>query len=196
MTPLSTLAGPALSVARDHCDTDAIFPARHMKTLSRAGLGRFAFEGLRAAPASQLDDARWRRAVFLVTGWNFGCGSSREHAVWAIADLGVRVIIAKSFADIFAQNAAQNGIATVMLPASDIDRLYALADAGVPFAISLEDMELTVADETIPFELEGHLRKRLLAGLDEVEETERSSRLIEDKERALAAASPWMQLIP
>jgi 3-isopropylmalate/(R)-2-methylmalate dehydratase small subunit len=189
-----TVTGLAYPLARDNCDTDTIIPARYMKTLSRTGLGRFAFETLRTGSASTFDDPAWRGAPFLVAGQNFGCGSSREHAVWAIVDLGIRVILAKSFADIFAQNAGQNGIATITLATTEIDLLHARAAACERFAINLEDMALTVAGEQFPFQLDDNLRTRLITGSDEIEETLQHTRSIANKEEALAASSPWMQL--
>lgn len=194
MKPLRKITGPAYALARDHCDTDIIIPARYMKTLSRTGLGCFAFETLRTNAASMFDDPNWFGAPFLIAGLNFGCGSSREHAVWAIADLGICVIFAKSFADIFAQNAGQNGIATITLPSEEIDRLHMFATRCEPFAISLEDKMLAVAGELFPFEMDDMLRTRLITGADEIDETLRNIQRIEDREGIFAASSPWMQL--
>ncbi|VXD01341.1 3-isopropylmalate dehydratase small subunit [Sphingomonas sp. T1] len=172
MTPLLDAQGQAYPLNRDNCDTDTIFPAEHMKTISRVGLGQFAFETLRQEPKSAFNDVARRDAPFLVVGSNFGCGSSREHAVWAIADIGIRVILGKGFADIFAQNAAQNGIATIVLAPGLIDALAIRAEAYEPFAMSLADMVVTTASgERLPFELDADVRQRLMSGVDQIEQT-------------------------
>lgn len=196
MTPVTEVEGLAYPFGRDNCDTDTIFPAERMKTISRSGLGRFAFETLRRHGDSCFDDARRQGAPFLIVGGNFGCGSSREHAVWAIADIGVRVIIGTSFADIFAQNAGQNGIATIALPAEVVHALLLDAEALEQFSVSLSDMSLrTSAGVRLTFELDGNLRRRLIGGIDQIGETIQAAGKIDQKEARFLQDAPWMQRI-
>ena len=115
MRAVTTIEGRAYPLGLRNIDTDLIIAARHLKTIRRAGLGRHAFEALRAQPGNPFDDPAYAGAPILIAGANFGCGSSREHAAWALADMGIRAVIAPTFADIFASNAFKNGIATVAL---------------------------------------------------------------------------------
>src|SRR6187549_3250086 len=108
--------GERLSVGAKNIDTDVIIPAHWLKTVTREGLGKGAFETVRAQPGNIFDDPRYTGSPILIAGDNFGCGSSREHAAWALADMGIAAVIAPSFADIFASNAFKNGIVTVALP--------------------------------------------------------------------------------
>ena len=127
MSGISRIEGRAYPLGLANIDTDLIIPAAYLKTQSRAGLGAYAFEALRAQPGNVLDDARFAGAPILIAGDNFGCGSSREHAAWALLDLGVRAVIAPSFSDIFAGNAFKNGIVTAALPQAAVDRLLEVA---------------------------------------------------------------------
>src|SRR5215218_504788 len=120
MTPFTCVEGRAYPLPLSNVDTDLIIPAEHLKTIRRSGLGRHAFEVLRAMPGSVFDDPAYRGAPIIVALDNFGCGSSREHAAWALADLGVRAVIAASFSDIFAGNAFKNGIAAVELGHAEV----------------------------------------------------------------------------
>jgi 3-isopropylmalate/(R)-2-methylmalate dehydratase small subunit len=195
MTPLSHVRGKAYAFGRDDCDTDTIFPARHMKTIARSGLGRFAFEVLRQDPGSCFNDARVHRAPFLVAGRNFGCGSSREHAVWCLADIGVRAIFAISFADIFWQNAGQNGIAAIALGEADIQRLMESAARYATIDLDLEAQVITVDGyPDFPFQIEPSLRARLMAGTDQIDETLQALESISLKEDVLRKTAPWSQL--
>ena len=127
MQPVSTIAGRAIPFGRKNVDTDVIIPAHWLKTTSREGLGRGAFESVRAEPGNVFDDPAYAGAPILIAGDNFGCGSSREHAAWALLDMGVRAVIAPSFSDIFSGNAFKNGILAVELPQDQVDRLLAVA---------------------------------------------------------------------
>src|ERR687893_169490 len=127
MTPVERIHGRAIPLGRKNVDTDVIIGARHLKTVVRAGLGRHAFETIRAESGNILDDPRFAGAPILIAGDNFGCGSSREHAAWAIRDMGIQAVIAPSFSDIFSGNASKNGIVPVVLPQAAIDRLLAVA---------------------------------------------------------------------
>ena len=139
MKAVTAVEGRAYPLGRANVDTDIIIPAEHLKTIARDGLGRFAFETIRAEPGNVFDDPAHAGAPILIAGDNFGCGSSREHAVWAMLDLGIRAVIAPSFSDIFASNAFKNGLVAVALPQAAVDRLMAVA-SDQPIRIDLETM--------------------------------------------------------
>ena len=113
MEPIQQVSGRAYPWGAKNIDTDIIIPAHWLKTTTREGLGKGAFESVRAVPGNLFDDPRYAGAPILVAGENFGCGSSREHAAWALADMGIKAVIAPSFSDIFSGNAFKNGIVTV-----------------------------------------------------------------------------------
>jgi 3-isopropylmalate/(R)-2-methylmalate dehydratase small subunit len=168
MTPFIRVEGRAYPLGLANIDTDLIIPASHLKTVRRSGLGAHAFEPLRHRGGNVFDDPRFAGAPILIAGENFGCGSSREHAAWALADLGIRAIIAPSFSDIFAGNAFRNGIATVVLDRIAVDRLLDAAhhhDIGV----DLDAMEVTsTARHRFAFAMDPFRRECLLGGLDEI----------------------------
>jgi len=147
MTPFTRVEGRAYPLPLRNVDTDLIIPAAHLKTIQRQGLGRHAFEPLRAEPGNVFDEPQFAGAPILVALDNFGCGSSREHAAWALADMGVRAVIAPSFSDIFAGNAFKNGIVTVALDEAAVETLLddatRLADkakeAGVEATLQIWD---------------------------------------------------------
>ena len=166
--PLVRVTGRAIPLGRANIDTDAIIGAAHLKTVTRAGLGRYAFEAIRAEPDNPFDDPRFAGGPILIAGDNFGCGSSREHAAWALADLGIRAILAPSFSDIFSGNAFKNGIAAVELPQSAIDRLLGLA-YDHPLTVDLDTMTVTSPlQDRFPFDMQGFRRQCLMEGLDEI----------------------------
>jgi 3-isopropylmalate/(R)-2-methylmalate dehydratase small subunit len=123
MEPLRQVEGRAIPFGAKNVDTDVIIPAKWLKTITREGMGRGAFEGLRQDPDNLFDSPEFKGAPILIAGDNFGCGSSREHAAWALLDLGITAVIAPSYSDIFSSNAFKNGILTVVLPQEAIDRL-------------------------------------------------------------------------
>src|SRR3569623_72685 len=168
MKAANRIHGRAYPLGRPNVDTDVIIPASHLKTITRAGLGRHAFETIRAVPGNVFDDPAYAGAPSLIAGDNFGCGSSREHAAWAIADLGISAVIAPSFADIFASNAFKNGIVTVALPQAAIDRLMDVAlDHGID--VDLETMTVTTPlQDRFAFTLDPFRRRCLIEGLDEI----------------------------
>ena len=169
MEPLTHVAGRAIPLGLKNVDTDIIIPARWLKTITREGLGRGAFETIRAEPGNLFDDPAYAGAPILIAGDNFGCGSSREHAAWAMLDLGIRVVIAPSFSDIFSGNAVKNGILPVVLPQEAIDRLLEVARAGEAIDIDLESMTVTTPfQDRFAFELDPFRRHCLMNGLDEV----------------------------
>lgn len=168
MSGVTRIAGRAYPFGRRNVDTDVIIPARHLKTLTRAGLGRHAFEAVRAEPGNVFEDPAFAGAPILIAGDNFGCGSSREHAVWALADMGVKAVIAPSFSDIFAGNAFKNGIVTVALDQAAVDRLLALAREH-ELTVDLATMTVTSPlQDRFPFVLDPFRRDCLMSGLDEI----------------------------
>ena len=168
MQPVTTISGTAIPFGRKNVDTDVIIPAHWLKTISREGLGQGAFEALRQDPANLFDDPRYSGAPILIAGDNFGCGSSREHAAWALLDLGIKCVIAPSFSDIFSGNAFKNGILTVALPQAAIDRLMVVA-ATDPLEIDLENQTVTSKfQDRFSFDIDPFRKECLLGGLDEV----------------------------
>lgn len=168
MTPFTRVEGRAYPLAMSNVDTDLIIPAAHLKTIRRSGLGQHAFETLRQQPGNAFRDPTYSGAPILIARDNFGCGSSREHAAWALADLGVRAVIAPSFSDIFSGNAFKNGIATVMLDAPAVERLL---DAAREHSICVDLEALTVsssAGDLFGFDMDPFRRECLLGGLDEI----------------------------
>jgi 3-isopropylmalate/(R)-2-methylmalate dehydratase small subunit len=142
MDPVTTIAGRAYPFGQKNVDTDVIIPSHWLKTITREGLGRGAFETLRKDPENLFDSAEFAGSPILIAGDNFGCGSSREHAAWALLDLGVRAVIAPSFSDIFSGNAFKNGILTVVLPQEAVDRLIEVAQTQ-PIHIDLDSQSVT-----------------------------------------------------
>ena len=193
MEKLTQVEGRAIPFGRKNIDTDLIIPARWLKTVSREGLGEGAFEAIRAGdPDNIFDQDEFADAPILVAGDNFGCGSSREHAAWALLDMGVRAVIAPSFSDIFSGNAFKNGILTVVLPQEAVDRLLEVA-ATDPITIDLAAQSVTTQfQDRFTFEIDPFRKHCLLEGLDEVGLTMARDEAISDYEGRLAASRPWM----
>jgi 3-isopropylmalate/(R)-2-methylmalate dehydratase small subunit len=169
MIPLIHVEGHAYPLALANVDTDLIIPAAHLKTTTREGLGTHAFEALRGTAGNPFEDSAYEAAPILLALDNFGCGSSREHAAWALADLGIRVVIAPSFSDIFAGNAFKNGIATVALPRIEVERLMEAAAAGAIIEVDLEGLSVSsTRGDHFLFTMDPFRRACLLAGLDEI----------------------------
>jgi 3-isopropylmalate/(R)-2-methylmalate dehydratase small subunit len=168
MEPVRQIDGRAIPFGLKNCDTDIIIPAHWLKTISRTGLGRGAFEAIRKQDGNIFDDPTFAGAPILIAGDNFGCGSSREHAAWAMLDLGIKAVIAPSFSDIYSGNAFKNGILTVALPQEQIDRLMEVAKTD-PIHIDLETQTVTTPfQDRFPFEIDAFRKNCLLNGLDEV----------------------------
>ena len=165
---VTRIEGRAIRLGRANIDTDLIIPAAHLKTLSRSGLGEHAFEPLRREPGNPFDDPANRDAPILIAGENFGCGSSREHAVWAMLDFGIKAVIAPSFSDIFAGNAFKNGLVAVALAPAAVNRLLAVAETA-PVTVDLERMIVSADDEAVAFELDPFRRDCLIQGIDEID---------------------------
>ncbi|WP_230769644.1 3-isopropylmalate dehydratase small subunit [Sphingomonas sp. Leaf4] len=192
MEPVVHVEGRAYPWGAKNIDTDIIIPAHWLKTTTREGLGQGAFESVRAEPGNLFDDPRYAGAPVLIAGENFGCGSSREHAAWALGDMGVRAVIAPSFSDIFSGNAIKNGIVTVVLPQDAVDRLVEVAREHT-VAVDLETMTVTTPfQDRFTFELDPFRRKCLIEGLDEIGMTLARDAAIGGYEAQVATARPWL----
>ena len=168
MEPINEVVGRAIPFGRKNVDTDVIIPAHWLKTVMREGLGRGAFEAVRKEPGNVFEDPEFARAPILIAGDNFGCGSSREHAAWALLDMGVTCVIAPSFSDIFSGNAFKNGILAVALPQENIDRLMEVAKTDTVH-IDLEHQTVTTPfQDRFTFDIDPFRKHCLLNGLDEV----------------------------
>lgn len=166
MEPVTHVIGRAYPLGRADIDTDTILPAAYLKTLDRTGLAAGAFERIRAVPENVFADPALAGAPILIAGANFGCGSSREHAVWAMLAIGLRAVIAPSFSDLFAANAARNGMVAAALPPSAIERLL-VANAMLTIDVAALTVS-TAAGECWPFPLDAFRREALLLGRDEI----------------------------
>ncbi|MBK6411564.1 3-isopropylmalate dehydratase small subunit [Sphingopyxis sp.] len=192
MAPIEKVEGRAIPFGLKNVDTDVIIPAKWLKTISREGLGKGAFETLRADPDNLFDQPEYRQAPILIAGDNFGCGSSREHAAWALGDLGIRVVIAPSYSDIFSGNAVKNGILPVVLPQAAIDRLMEVA-ATDPIHVDLDTQTVTTPfQDRFSFDIDPFRKMCLLNGLDEISLTEKSDAAIAAHEQKMAATQPWL----
>jgi len=193
MTPVTTIEGKAYPFGRANVDTDVIIPAKWLKTVTREGLAKGAFETVRAEAGNVFDDPDYAGAPVLIAGDNFGCGSSREHAAWALDDMGVKAVIAPSYSDIFSGNAFKNGILAVVLPQAAIDRLMTVAAQGDPVHIDLEAQTVTTRfQDRFSFEIDPFRKQCLLDGTDEIGLTLASGVAIGDYEARAGAARPWL----
>jgi 3-isopropylmalate dehydratase small subunit len=188
---VSTIEGKAYPFGLKNIDTDVIIPAAWLKTISRTGLGKGAFEALRQEPGNLFDDPQFAGAPILIAGDNFGCGSSREHAAWALADLGITAVIAPSFSDIFSGNAFKNGILTVVLPQEAVDRLLEVAQTDTIFIDLASQTVTTPFQDRFTFEIDAFRKHCLLNGLDEVGLTMAMDDKISAYERRATTAWPW-----
>ena len=201
MDKFTTLRGVAAPMPMINVDTDMIIPKQFLKTLTRSGLGKHLFTEIRydedgsEKPDFVLNKDAYRTASILVAGENFGCGSSREHAPWALLDFGIRCVIAPSFADIFFNNCFKNGILPIALPQDQVDRLMADAEKGANAVITvdLEAQTITRPDgEVIGFEVDPFRKHCLLNGLDDVGLTLQKVAEIDGFESGQKAAQPWL----
>lgn len=193
MDPVRKVEGRAYPWGAKNIDTDIIIPAHWLKTISREGLGKGAFETVRAQPGNIFDDPAYAGSPILIAGDNFGCGSSREHAAWALKDMGITAVIAPSYSDIFSGNAFKNGIVAVVLPQEAIDRLIEVAKTD-PVTIDLETMTVTSPfQDRFSFEMDPFRRDCLMQGLDEVGLTLARDTAISKYESMVADARPWLK---
>ena len=192
MNKVSTIRGRAIPLGLKNVDTDVIIPAHWLKTVSREGLGKGAFETIRQTPGNPFDVEDSAGAPILIAGDNFGCGSSREHAAWAMLDMGIAAVIAPSFSDIFSGNAFKNGILTVELPQEQVDRLLEVAKDH-PITIDLENQVVTTPfQDRFAFEIDPFRKHCLLNGLDEIGLTLARDAAIENHEKQRTAGLPWL----
>ena len=190
MEPVSRIDGRAIPLGLANVDTDVIIPAHWLKTITREGLGQGAFETLRAEPGNVLDNPEYAGAPILIAGDNFGCGSSREHAAWALADLGIKAVIAPSFSDIFSGNAFKNGILAVELPQEAVDRLLEVARTD-PITVDLDSQTVTTPfQDSFAFAVDPFRKHCLTNGLDEIGLTLASGTAIDSYETSRAAHMP------
>jgi 3-isopropylmalate/(R)-2-methylmalate dehydratase small subunit len=194
MTPFTTLEGPAAVLDRANVDTDQIIPARFLRKPRSAGYQNFLFVDVRRAePGFPVRDG----CAVIVAGDNFGCGSSREGAVYALVDAGIRCVIAPSFGDIFAGNSAQNGLLTVRLPAERVAALCARLRPGDAIRVDLPAQTLRFPDGTVEtFEIDAFRKRCLVEGLDDIGLTLRHDAALAAFETADRAARPWSQPAP
>ena len=201
MQPFTVLTGIAAPLPLANVDTDKIIPARFLKTIKRTGLGVHLFDTLRfdgngaERPDFVLNTEPYRQAEVLIAHENFGCGSSREHAPWALLDFGIRCVIAPSFADIFYNNCFKNGILPIALPREVCDRLMEDARMGSNARLTIDLSRQVVVrpnGEEIPFAVDALRREMLLNGLDEIGQTMQRGPAIDAYETRLRQQAPWM----
>ena len=204
MRAFTTLTGVAAPLPMANVDTDKIIPARFLKTIKRSGLGVHLFDTLRYGPAGEeradfvLNQAAYRTAEILVAHENFGCGSSREHAPWALLDFGIRCVIAPDFADIFHGNCFKNGILPIALPRDVCDLLMEDARLGANARITVDLQRQVVVrpnGEEIAFQVDALQRQMLLEGLDEIGQTMKRGPAIDAFEAQRMAAQAWLPTI-
>ena len=201
MEKFEKLHGIAAPMPLVNIDTDMIIPKRFLKSIKRTGFGVSLFDEMRYnRDGSEIADfvlnkPQYRNAEILVAGDNFGCGSSREHAPWAIADFGIKCIVSTSFADIFFNNSFKNGILPIVLPQDQVDVLMADAEKGenARMTVDLEAQEITTSDgQVIPFEVDAFKKHCLLNGLDDIGLTMEKKASIDTFEAQAAQARPWV----
>lgn len=201
MDKFTTLTGTAAPLPLINVDTDMIIPKQFLKTIKRSGLGVNLFDEMRydddgnEIPGFVLNKPAYRNAEILVAGDNFGCGSSREHAPWAIKDFGIRCVIAPSFADIFYNNCFKNGILPIALPQEEVDKLMDDAQRGsnATLTIDLEAQTISGPDGgTISFEVDAFKKHCLLEGLDDIGLTMEKAAAIDSYETRLNGERPWL----
>jgi 3-isopropylmalate/(R)-2-methylmalate dehydratase small subunit len=198
MQKFTVLKGVASSVPQTNIDTDVLMPKQFLKTIKRTGLGKFVFYDWRfddkgaERPDFILNQGAHRDTKILITGANFGCGSSREHAPWGIGDFGIRCIIAPSFADIFYGNCFKNGILCIVLAQAEIDKLAAKA-GDAEFTVDLPEQTVTAPDGAVTrFDIDPTRKRDLIEGLDEIGLTLKSLDKIQAFEAKQKALQPWL----
>ena len=200
MQKFTTLTGIAAPLPIMNIDTDMIIPKQYLKTIARTGLGKGLFSEMRYRedgaenPDFVLNKPVWREASILIAGDNFGCGSSREHAPWALLDYGLRCIVSTSFADIFYNNCFKNGILPVKIGQADLDRLMTQAqrDGGLTLTVDLAAQEIRGAEGgAIAFEIDPFRKHCLINGLDDIGLTLEKADKITAFEKSVAQTRPW-----
>jgi len=200
MDKFETFSGIAAPMPLVNIDTDMIIPKQFLKTIKRSGLGVHAFDEMRydddgnEIPDFVLNQAAYREASILIAGDNFGCGSSREHAPWALSDFGIKVVVSTSFADIFFNNCFKNGMLPIVLPKEQVDVLMKDAQKGANarVEINLEDQTITASDgDVIKFDIDPFRKHCLLNGLDDIGLTLEKAASIDSFEAKAGVARPW-----
>ena len=200
MDRFTTLTGIAAPMPLVNIDTDMIIPKQFLKTIERSGLGKNLFDEMRYTqdgaeiPEFVLNQPAYRKSQIIIAGDNFGCGSSREHAPWALLDFGIRCVIATSFADIFFNNCFKNGILPVVLPQEAVDHLMDDAKKGenARVTVDLESQTVTSSDgKTFAFEVDAFKKHCLLNGLDDIGLTMEKAASIDAYEAKTATTRPW-----
>ncbi len=201
MDTFTTLTGVAAPMPLVNIDTDMIIPKQFLKTIARTGLGKNLFDEMRFTQAGDeipefvLNQPAYRNAEILIAGDNFGCGSSREHAPWALLDFGIRCVVATSFADIFYNNCFKNGILPIVMPADVVDTLMADARRGANarVTVDLENQTVTTSDgQSFGFEVDAHRKHCLINGLDDIGLTMEKAASIDTYEARAATLRPWV----
>ncbi|MDG3042562.1 3-isopropylmalate dehydratase small subunit [Roseicyclus marinus] len=201
MEKFTKLSGIAAPMPLVNIDTDMIIPKQFLKTIQRSGLGKNLFDEMRYTQDGQeipdfvLNKPQYRNAQIIVAGDNFGCGSSREHAPWALLDFGIRCVISTSFADIFFNNCFKNGILPIVLPQEDVDKLMddAQRGANAVITVDLENQTITGPDGgSISFEVDPFRKHCLLNGLDDIGLTLEKAAAIDTFETQAAQSRPWV----
>ncbi|MGD9947325.1 MAG: 3-isopropylmalate dehydratase small subunit [Desulfobulbus sp.] len=210
MQPFTTVNWIVAPIDRANVDTDAIIPKQYLKSIGKTGFGPNLFDDWRYLDPGEpymdhstrrinpdfiLNQSRFTGASILIARDNYGCGSSREHAVWAMVDYGIRVVIAPSFADIFYNNTLNNGLLAITLETAVIDRLFAEIEGTPGYALAVDLKQTTIttpSGEVIPFNIEEYRRKRLLQGLDDIDLTLLHADAIRSYEATRKETAPWL----
>ena len=206
MQPFTKLSGIAAPLPMINVDTDMIIPKQFLKTIKRTGLGVNLFDEMRydldgnEIPEFVLNREPYRKTQILIAGANFGCGSSREHAPWALLDFGIRCVLAPSFADIFFNNCFKNGVLPIVLPQETIDLLMKEAEEadGRPFSVDLESQEIgrPTGNAPVTFEVDSFRKHCLLNGLDDIGLTMQKGPSIDSYEAKQRTSQPWLYTRP
>ncbi|MDF8263765.1 3-isopropylmalate dehydratase small subunit [Luteipulveratus flavus] len=195
MEKFTTHTGIGVPLRRSNVDTDQIIPAVYLKRVTRTGFEDGLFSAWRGDESFVLNDATYSRGSVLVAGPDFGTGSSREHAVWALMDYGFRVVISSRFADIFRGNAGKAGLLTAQVRQDDVELLWKLLEnhPGLDVRVDLEDRTITAGELVVPFEVDDYTRWRLLEGLDDISLTLRHDGEIAEFEQGRPSWKPSVQ---
>lgn len=196
MQKFSTFSGVAAPLTRSNVDTDQIIPAVFLKRVTKTGFEDALFYHWRQDPDFVLNDQTFANAEILVAGPDFGTGSSREHAVWALRDYGFKVVISSKFADIFRGNSGKQGLLAAQVSDADVERIWAAIDEqpGLKLTVNLEERTVSFNDQTVSFDIDDYTRWRLLEGLDDISLTLKNEQAIADFE---AQRPAWMpQTLP
>jgi 3-isopropylmalate/(R)-2-methylmalate dehydratase small subunit len=203
MDPFTSLTGAAAPLDRINVDTDQITPKQYLKSIGRTGFGKFLFADWRyqdgdlkrPRPDFVLNQPRYRDAKILVTRDNFGCGSSREHAAWALTDFGIRCVIASSFGDIFYNNSLKNGLLPAIVEDSEAERLIREIESHPGLQVKVDLREQVISTDSgfsVRFRVSPEAKRKLLEGLDDISQTLLHEREITDFEQRRKRAQPWL----